>query len=289
MPLTLIYTRIPNLSRKIKIFTPGFTEPHFLFFTFVWYFIILPLMDLLRFYCNPLNKSGVELVGSESHHVASVRRLGKGDKIELFDGAGTLAVATITAVTNRKVSLKIDDLKILPRPEGPKIIIAAGIAKGERFDWLIGKATALGADRICPVIFERTVKQPKNAKIADRWLNIAISATKQCRRIFLPQIDSPTQLLKTIELLKVDYPEARFLLGSLDPDSKPVAGQSFTQQDCIAFIGPEGGLTDQEQTLLRNHGVMPVRLANTVLRIETAALAFAAILSAQRDLLNSPG
>ncbi len=260
-----------------------------MFFTFAWYFIILPHMELLRFYCNPLNEPAAELVGPEAHHAASVRRLGKGDKIELFDGAGTLAVATITAVSNRKVALKIDDLKILPRPERPKIIIAAGIAKGERFDWLIGKATELGADRICPVIFERTVKQPKNPKILDRWLNIAISAAKQCRRVFLPQIDSPTQLPKAIELLKVDYPEARFLLGSPDPDSKPLAGQSFTERDCIVFIGPEGGLTEQEQALLRNHGTEPVRLAQAVLRTETAALAFAAILSAQRDLLNSPG
>ncbi len=246
-------------------------------------------MDLLRFYRNPLNKSAAELAGSEAHHAASVRRLGKGDKVELFDGAGTLAVATITAVTNRKVSLKIDDLKVLPRPERPKIIIAAGIAKGERFDWLIGKATELGVDRICPVIFERTVKQPKNPKIADRWLNIAISAAKQCRRVFLPQIDSPTPLSKAIELLKVDYPEARLLLGSLEPDSKPLAGQSFTERDCIAFIGPEGGLTEQERTLLQNHGTEPVRLAEAVLRVETAALALAAVLSAQRELLNSPG
>lgn len=245
-------------------------------------------MELLRFYCDPLNKPVAELAGPEVHHAASVRRLKAGDKVELFDGKGSVATAAIISATSRKVTLKIDELKIIPKPACAQIILAVSVAKGERFDWLIAKATELGADRICPVIFERTVKQPKNPKIVDRWLNIAISAAKQCRRIFLPQIDSPAPLPKVIELLKADHPKACLLLGSLDQDSKPLIAQSFGDHDCIAVVGPEGGLTEKEQIFLKNQGAQHVRISITVLRVETAALAFTAVLSAQRDAGQCP-
>ena len=241
-------------------------------------------MNPVRFYCNPIYRPVAELDGSEAHHLAQVLRLKCGDKVELFDGAGSLATATVATVGSRKVALNVDDLQVVPAPDGQRIIIAASIAKGERFDWLIGKCTELGADRICPVLFERTVKQPRNPRTAERWRNIIIAAAKQCRRLFLPRIDNPLSLLDTLASLKSDFPNGRILLGSISPGSPAISNQSFGAADVIAFVGPEGGLTEQEEILLRENGAEPARLADTVLRIETAAVAFAAILSAQRIL-----
>ena len=87
-------------------------------------------------------------------------------------------------------------------PKSRRIIIAVSVPKGERFDWLIEKCTELGVERICPVIFERTVRQPGNPKALDRWMNLAISAGKQCKRLFLPQIDPPTNSQDCIEAIK---------------------------------------------------------------------------------------
>lgn len=240
-------------------------------------------MDLFRFYCPRMDESVVELSASEAHHLFSVLRLGRGERVELFDGAGALAVAEITSANPHSVILQVEELQVVPKPFGQQIIIAVSIAKGERFDWLIGKCTEIGVDRICPVLFERTVKRPKNPRSAERWRNLAVSAAKQCRRLYLPRIDSPLRLSDVLATLKEDFPKARLLLGSLDAQSPVLVGQQFGCFDVVAFVGPEGGVTDDEGILLRDGGVKCVRLTDTVLRVETAAMAFATILAAQRD------
>jgi 16S rRNA (uracil1498-N3)-methyltransferase len=242
-------------------------------------------MDLIRFYCNPITKPSVELSGSEAHHLSSVRRLIAGDKVELFDGAGTIAIATIAASSGKKVSLLVDEIKILPKLPQAQIVIAISIAKGSRFDWVIEKCTELGVGRISPVIFERTVKQPKNPNITGRWNNLAIAAAKQSGRVFLPQIDNPAAMTDMLNALKKDFPQGQFLLGSPSSEVPLLINQPPARNGVIALVGPEGGLTGQEQMFLKDNGVQSVRFADTILRIETAAVAFASILTAQQ--LNS--
>lgn len=239
-------------------------------------------MNLHRFYCNSITEPAVEVVGTEAHHLCSVLRLGVGDKVELFDGAGSLATATISTIKKSIVIVGIEHIQQTEPPKSRRIIIAASIAKGERFDWLIEKCTELGVDRICPVIFGRTVKQPKNPKLVERWGNLAISAAKQCKRLFLPTIDPPVTLPDILQILKKDYPNARILLGMLSPDALPLATLPFGSTDVIALIGPEGGLTEQEESMLKKAGATGVCLTDTVLRVETAAIVFASILTAQR-------
>ena len=225
----------------------------------------------------------VELVGTEAHHLYNVCRLKVGSEVELFDGAGTLATAVIEKATGKSALLKVVNLEKIERPDKPEVVIAVSCPKGERFDWLTGKCTELGVDRIVPVIFERTVKQPRNPKIVERWRNIAIAAAKQCRRIFLPQIDMPVTLSEALSAMKERYDKAEILVGSLEPKLPALITQQFGTKDVIAVIGPEGGITEGEKTLLKNCRAKFVRLTSTVLRVETAALAFAAVLTTRRD------
>jgi 16S rRNA (uracil1498-N3)-methyltransferase len=240
-------------------------------------------MHLNRFYCESLKEPGVELLGGEAHHLYNVCRLKAGSKVELFDGAGTLATAVIEKIASKSVLLKIVNLEKTERPNKPEVVIAASCPKGERFDWLAGKCTELGVDRIVPVIFERTVKQPRNPKIVERWRNITIAAAKQCRRIFLPQIDMPVTLSEALSAMKERYDKAEILVGSLEPKLPSLITQRLDAKDAIAIIGPEGGITEDEKTLLKNRRAKFVRLTNTILRVETAALAFAVVLTARRD------
>jgi 16S rRNA (uracil1498-N3)-methyltransferase len=242
-------------------------------------------MELIRFYCNPITQPVIELTGQQAHHLAAVRRLKPGDSVELFDGLGTLAVATIKTANHKKSVLQIERLTTTQKLNHPQIIIAASCPKGDRLDWLITECTELGADRITPVLFERTVKQPKNPKIADRWHNIAVAAAKQSRRLFLPKIDLPLNLKQTVKQLKTDYPDAKLLLGSLETNCHSIIQSGILGTDIIAFIGPEGGLTIEEQSFLINEGAKQVRITDTVLRVETAAIAFTSVLTAQRDAL----
>jgi len=239
-------------------------------------------MGLFRFYCRSITEPVVELAGREAHHLLTVCRLGRGDSVELFDGAGQLATAVITDAESRKVTLQIKQIESHARPE-PQVVIAVSIAKGDRFDWLIAKCTEMGVDRICPVVFERTIKQPKNPKTLDRWRRLTIEAAKQSRRLFLPQIDKPLPLRDVFGALIKDHPNAQILLGSFLESSPALICQPFSGNDVIAFVGPEGGLTDGEQSFLKDQGVCSVRITDTVLRVETAALVFGAILTARRD------
>jgi 16S rRNA (uracil1498-N3)-methyltransferase len=243
-------------------------------------------MSLHRFYCKPITKPTTELSGSEAHHLISVLRLKAGQKVELFDGAGTVAGAAIAEIKKRQVVLRIEQIKRYPPRATGRIIIAPGIAKGERFDWLIEKCTELGIDRICPVVFERTVKQAGNPKIVERWMNLAISAGKQCGRLFLPKIDSPMPLKDVLKTIKNEYPGCRLLFGCVSSDSAGIINIHFGSTDVAVFIGPEGGLTDGEMRLLKENGAKPIRLTDSILRIETAAVALGAILCAQRDVVN---
>ncbi len=239
-------------------------------------------MDLFRFYCPSLSGSDVELTGSQAYHLTRVLRLAPADRVELFDGSGKLATATITKVHGRTVALQLEELQVLPRPFEHKIVIAVSIAKGERFDWLLSRCTELGVDRICPVLFERTVKQAKNPKIVQRWQNLAVAAAKQCRRLYLPHIDTPLPLPQVLKVLRQEHPDAGFLLGSISADAPSLFSQLSANTDIAAFVGPEGGITEDEQHLLSDHSVQAVHLTDTVLRVETAAIAFAAILTARR-------
>ena len=241
-------------------------------------------MVLPRFYSNPIVRPTTELTGTEAHHVSSVLRMRPGEKVELFDGAGTVAVAAIAEIIKRKVTLQIEQVQHYPPRTTGRIIIAPGTPKGQRFDWLIEKCTELRTDRISPVIFERGVKQAANPKILERWQNLVISAAKQSRRIFLTKIDAPMPLCDVLEMLRKEYPRIELIVGSLTPDAMPLTGQLFGQTDVATFIGPEGGLTEAEQTLLKDKGARFVRLTETVLRTETAALAFASVLCALRDI-----
>jgi 16S rRNA (uracil1498-N3)-methyltransferase len=238
-------------------------------------------MTLHRFYCDSLTGSKVELEGTEAHHLA-VLRLGLGSQVELFDGNGALATAVVSGIRKNIVSLDIENIRRTDPPKSRRIIIAVSVPKGDRLDWLIEKLTELGVERICPVIFERTVRQPSNPKALDRWLSIAVSASKQCKRLFLPQIDPPANLHDCLESIKKDTPSCRFIVGAISADCPSLVGQPFDNNDVAALIGPEGGLTDSEESFLENSGVQLVRLSDTILRTETAAISFAAILSAQR-------
>lgn len=263
-------------------------------------------MKEARFFCNPISEGLVELAGAEAHHLADVLRLRVGDSAELFDGEGTLASAVVSKIRKRtfpttrrvpvgkhakcakvksqgQVVLQVEKIEHKSPRGQERIIIVASLAKGERFDWLISKCTELGVDRIFPVLFERTVKIPKASAVTERYKRLAVSATKQCRRLFLPQIDGPAAFGSCLEILRKDYPAAKILWGSCGSKAKPLIRLKYTGADTVAFVGPEGGLTAAEERLLAEQRAIPVRLSETVLRIETAAVAFAAILAAQRD------
>jgi 16S rRNA (uracil1498-N3)-methyltransferase len=240
-------------------------------------------MNLHRFYCEKIAEPITEFSGLEAHHLFSVLRLQKGQQVELFDGRGTVAVAVIKNVTDKKVIFDVVSLKTIPQRKTGRIIIAVSIAKGDRFDWLVEKITELGIDRISPVLFARTVKFATGQQTVQRWQRLAVSAAKQSGRYIMPVIDNPARLADVLNTLKADYPLAGFFFGQPEQETLPIVQVSVKDKDLVVFVGPEGGLTDNEKLILIDNGAAAVRLTNNILRIETAAIAFASVLAAMRD------
>lgn len=238
-------------------------------------------MRTARFFCDTINKNtGTTLNDTQFRHLTKVLRLKIGDSVELFDGKGALAQAIIEKIEKSQAVLTVKTIENYPKPSQQRITIASSIAKGERFELLVAKCTELGVDRIVPVIFERTVKQSLQQH---RLQTIAVESTKQCQRLFLPIIDSPIALPETIKKLQSEYPAAKIIFGSLAQNTESIVSFNSGSNDTIAFIGPEGGMTETEENMLKEINAQPVRLTDTILRIETAAITFAAILAVKKD------
>jgi 16S rRNA (uracil1498-N3)-methyltransferase len=238
-------------------------------------------LKLPRFYCNPITTGKNKLCAEESHHLIHVSRLNVSDEIELFDGNGVCANAKVTTVKRSEVVVDVTNLNTLTSPNSKRITIAASIPKGKRFDWMIAKCTELGVDQIVPIIFDRTVKQPAQTK--DRCTKIAIAAAKQSGISFLPAICEPKKITLFLENLTTDNANISIFFGHLSQDAQPVQTITEARGDVVAVVGPEGGLSATEIQLLRDYRAQAIRLTNTTLRVETAAICFASIFCAFRD------
>ena len=147
-------------------------------------------MSLTRFFCREI-ADDCRIEGSEAHHISNVMRMKAGDKVELFDGNGKLAVAEITKAGKREILLTTQSISAVEKRKSGRIILVVSVAKDQRFDWMIAKATELGIDHICPAMYHRTVKQGSGKNIVERYQKIAVSSAKQCKRLHLPIIENP--------------------------------------------------------------------------------------------------
>ncbi|MBN1788769.1 MAG: 16S rRNA (uracil(1498)-N(3))-methyltransferase [Sedimentisphaerales bacterium] len=241
-------------------------------------------MKISRFFCSTIDSGSVIISDIQLRHLTKVLRLKKGDTIELFDGKGTIAHGVIENITKDSAHINVQSVERLEKKTGPTITIASSIAKAQRFEEIVARCTELGIDRICPVIFERTVKQAEGEKTLQRFESIAIESCKQCGRTFVPVIDKPGKFKTVLDNLR-SRSSAKIIFGSLEKNAESIINIDIGSDDICVFIGPEGGLSQTEVGELEKIQAKSFRITDTILRIETAAIAFAAILTAKRDLI----
>lgn len=236
-------------------------------------------MRKVRCYCELIQAQSI-LDETESGHLCRVMRAKKETPVELIDGRGTLAVGRLVQADKKQAVIAVDHTEHMP-PSDKRLILAVSFAKGQRFDSLVEKCTELGVDHIVAVQFERSVKQG-SASGMKRYRKISIAAAKQSGRLFLPDISGPLPLAQALADLNNHYPQSATLFGDPSADSIIEISDLKTQHDIIVVIGPEGGMTETETKLLQSHGGRGVSVNKNVLRIETAATAFCAILNCFR-------
>ncbi len=227
-----------------------------------------------RFFIEPaITGDRAHLTGSEVHHLAGVMRAKVGDEITLFDGSGYEFSGRIELLKKDRCELAILEKRKSSRE--PAIAITAGVAlpKGDRQKWLVEKLTELGVAQLVPLLTARGVVQP-GEQAAARLRRSVIEASKQCGRNRLLEI-SPA-IATEAWFATVPANEMRLIA---DPSGEPFANlqsEICPMQSIHIAIGPEGGFTQAEVAAAQATGWKPVSLGNSILRIETAAIAFAA-------------
>jgi 16S rRNA (uracil1498-N3)-methyltransferase len=230
-----------------------------------------------RFYCPDPPQAGRYRLGpEESRHLARVCRLGIGDFVEIFDGRGFATLAEVVGSSaDRTEVVAVGEPIVGPSPSC-SLVLATAIPKGDRFDWLIEKATELGVDRLIPIVAERSVVVPRGTKL-NRLRRSIIEASKQCRRARLMELGEPVEWP---QIVGESSGSARFLADPLG-----VTGSTWPDiprgAEIVLAVGPEGGFTGPETELAIGTGWFPIRLGYNILRVETAGLAGCAALLAR--------
>jgi 16S rRNA (uracil1498-N3)-methyltransferase len=223
-----------------------------------------------RFYINcELAVGPVLLTGAEAHHLAAVCRLRPGDRVCLFNGDGRQYPATVRAVGKREVELEVQGSEAPARELPFALVAAAPLPKGDRAQFLIEKLTELGVGAFVPLRTERTVVQPREAKL-DRLQRHVIEACKQCGRNTLMRVEPLTDWGAFCR--QADLPARRLLAH---PGGERLEGATLSQ-DTVFAVGPEGGFTDAEVAQARDAGWSILDLGPRILRVETAAIVLAA-------------
>jgi 16S rRNA (uracil1498-N3)-methyltransferase len=229
-----------------------------------------------RFYCpDPPRDGRFRLDAEEARHLARVSRHVAGDRVVLFDGLGFATTARVVAIGKDHVEL-IAEGEPIPEAAPPcSFSLATAIPKGDRFDWLVEKATEIGVDRLIPLVTDRSVVDPRESKL-DRLRRTIVEACKQSGRNRLMTLEP---VVAWRDLVLRPGREVRLVARPGGPSpgrwARVLPGQSV-----LLAVGPEGGFSPAEEALADSRGWNPIRLSPNLLRVETAGLAGAAILLA---------
>lgn len=232
----------------------------------------------------------------EAHHARDVLRLPSGSPVDVFDDAGATASGILQHFANGDSAVQI--AKLVP-PSGITALqwtIAAAVPKGDRADWMVEKLSELGATAFIPLAAARSVVLPAGKNRWERWNRIATEAAKQSRRAGVMRIGELTAVETAVkewtmaqsarqrrEVAPSPVADAAWVLTTELPGAMSIGDAASNLKSICSlsmFIGPEGGWTNEELAAFADAGVRAVRLGASILRIETAAIAAAAVVSA---------
>jgi 16S rRNA (uracil1498-N3)-methyltransferase len=223
------------------------------------------------------------LADDEASHLIRVLRLGVGAEVEAFDGRGGMYRASVASLTRDAVSLTILEA-VAPAPEPEvRVTVVISVLKGDKMDTVVRDVTMMGATVVQPIVSTRTetsLATLAKAHRAERWRRIAVSAVKQCGRAVVPDIPPPANLADWL-----GRAASGATLALVEPSAGGGRGLSELPRRAAAnlMVGPEGGWTPAELSMMADAGVTSVSLGARTLRAETAPLvALAALFEAWR-------
>jgi len=209
---------------------------------------------------------------SEAHHARDVLRLPDGAAIELFDDDGNRADGALLHHGAHGALIRVGKISAQSAPQF-QLTIASAVPKGERADWMVEKLSELGVVAFIPLATARSVVHPQGQGKRQRWERIAAESAKQCRRAGVMRIEPLTDLAEALKSTETGW---YLSTGEARPISQMLPGLAGSLS---LLVGPEGGWTDQEIEAFEVKRLTAVALTSTILRVETAAIAAAAIVA----------
>lgn len=212
--------------------------------------------------------SVIALEGQEFHHLTHVMRNREGDVVELVNGQGLLAKATIDRIEKKKSFLKVIEI-VRADKDSFSLILAQGIPRSNRLDFILEKGTELGMSELWLFSASHSEKKEFSEHQLERMKGVLIAAMKQCGRLFLPTIKMVSPLDKW------EKPSHVCFFGDTTPNA-PCFAEAWKKQSpkngVIVVIGPESGFNTREVERLKQLEAVGVSLHKNILRTDTAAL-----------------
>lgn len=230
-----------------------------------------------RFFVDEALNAGTEiqLTGERTHHLRNVLRAKTGDPVVIFNGRGGEYPGTVNRVDKSTVGVQLAYHRDGVAESPLKLVLAQGVARGDRMDHAIAKAVELGVYAIQPILSERSkvrLQGERAAKKLTHWQRIALSAAEQCGQTRVPEVKS---VLKLQAFLQTPTAGRRLLLA---PGAEQGLADCAKADSATLLIGPESGFTEHEVNAARQSGYQVIRFGPRVLRTETAGPACLAAL-----------
>ena len=218
----------------------------------------------------PLRAGRWPLLAEAAHYLRTVLRLSAGSQVELFDGAGQIALATLD--DGEPPQLQIGTVRAADTVTAP-LTLAVAAPKGERADWLAEKLGELGVTTITWLLCDRSIVQPvAGSARMQRWHRLLTAGARQSGQARVPEMQGPLTLPAW---LAQPAPPRRLVA---QPGGQPMLSLLAGEAAATAIlIGPEGGFSPNELQQLEAAGYSAVGLGSAILRVETAAVAAAAL------------
>ncbi len=229
-----------------------------------------------------INGNIATVAGSEHHHLRNVLRLDIDETIRIIDGEGTVITATIIKIGSKLTDAKIEKLEYEERTT-PSITLFQALPKHDKMELILQKTTELGVTQIVPTITERALQKPSENRL-ERWQRIILSATKQCGRAWLPEIDEIQTIPDCIDILQTCDLSLIFWEKETEQHIQSVLRRNSEVKSIALIVGPEGGFTDNEVNDVIGMGCIPVKIGSTILRTETASIAGVAMVAFEYKL-----
>ena len=241
-------------------------------------------MPARRFFVEGVRASGdlIDITGGDAHKIAHVLRLRDGDALEVVDSAGAVFTASILSHGGGIVQVSVHEALTASIPSNAlRIDVAQGVPRGQKMDFIVEKATELGANAILPFVSERSVAHDIGAAKIDRWRRLAKTAAQQCGRRTIPAVEPVLAFVSLLERFR-DYDAVLFPweLAPQVPLRESLPSLLREGARVLVVIGPEGGFSHQEADAATGSGAHLLWLGHRILRTETAALALLAVIDA---------